>query len=429
MNHSNHPYSALNRDSNGDLTMDGVPLKAIAQAYGTSTYVYSESLIKQNFLAYKNAFGSHEHLVCYAVKANSNLAVLRVLAKLGAGFDIVSGGELKRVLAAGGSADRVIFSGVGKTVNEIAFALEVGVHCFNIESEPELERINSIAGKLGVKAPISVRVNPDVDAKTHPYISTGLKGNKFGIPYTRVLDVYRRASKLPNIKVVGIEAHIGSLIMDESPLLASLDRLQQLMQTLESEGIAIEHIDNGGGLGVVYTAGADAPAGPNVHAYVQAILQKVGGRGKTIFVEPGRSIVANAGVLLTRVEHLKTDKEKHFCIIDASMSELLRPMLYEAHHEITEVQAPHGAASLYDVVGPVCESTDVMGRDRLLAVNEGDLLAVLSSGAYGFVMASNYNTRGRPAEVMICNGKPILVRPREDVDALFESELNALSSI
>jgi diaminopimelate decarboxylase len=421
----NHPFSSLARTSNQELAMDGVELKDVAREFGTPTYVYSAQMIRDNFLAYKNAFGARDHLVCYAVKANSNLSVLRMLAGLGAGFDIVSGGELKRVLAAGASADRVIFSGVGKSADEIALAIQAGVHCFNIESEPELERIAQIASKLGKVAPISVRVNPNVDAKTHPYISTGLKTSKFGVPHERVLPVYRRAASLPNIRIVGIEAHIGSQLLDEAPLLESLERLRDLVAALANEGIDIEHIDNGGGLGVRYTAGEDGAHSPNVTAYIAKIIERVGGLGKTLLVEPGRSIVANAGVLLTRVEYLKTDKEQGFCIVDASMSELLRPMLYQAHHEITEVTAPNGEAKLYDVVGPVCESSDVLGRGRSLAVREGDLLAVLSAGAYGFVMASNYNTRGLPAEVLIDSGNATCIRPRQTIEEILQSEQGA----
>jgi diaminopimelate decarboxylase len=427
MDNKNTPLSALSRDASGALMMDGVDLASLARTYGTPTYVYSAAAIRENFMAYKRAFGAHEHLVCYAVKANSNLAVLSLLAKLGAGFDIVSGGELKRVIAAGGDPHKVIFSGVGKTASEIEFAIEAGVHCFNIESESELERINAIAAKLGKTARISVRVNPDVDAKTHPYISTGLKNNKFGVPHHRVLPVYRRAKSLPHIQIVGIEAHIGSLIMDDGPLLTSLDKLAELMKALAAEGIDVEHIDNGGGLGVSYTL--DTPS-PDVQAYIEQIVRRVGGLGKMLLVEPGRSIVANAGVLLTQVEYLKTDKDKGFAIVDASMSELLRPMLYQAHHEIVELNSHSSAArASYDIVGPVCESSDVLGRDRTLAIAQGDYLAVLSAGAYGFVMASNYNTRSLPTEILIDGGKASVIRPRQSLDEILASEVEALAKL
>jgi diaminopimelate decarboxylase len=408
------------RRVNGRLLFDGLSLDDLAETFGTPAYVYSADTIARNFLALKAAFGSAPHLICYAVKANSNLAVLGLLAKLGAGFDIVSAGELRRVLAAGGAAQRVIFSGVGKTVAEIELALKSGIKCFNIESEPELERINTVAARLGVRAPISVRVNPNIDAGTHPYISTGLKGNKFGVPFERVIPTYERAASLAHIEVVGIDCHIGSQILDPAPLVEAMAKLVGLADALEARGIPIQHIDNGGGVGIPYRDNGEAA--PDVSRYVGALKDALGGRQKLLMVEPGRALVGNAGVLLTRVEHLKTDKEKAFCVVDASMSELLRPMLYEAYHEILPTAEKPHPARVYDVVGPVCESTDKLGSGRPLAVDEGDVLAVLSAGAYGFVMASNYNTRPMPAEVMVADGKAHLVRERQTVDSLFAGE-------
>lgn len=402
----------------GELHLEEAALTEIASRFGTPTYVYSRRSIESAFRAYQQAFGAHPHLVCYAMKANSNLAILNLLARLGAGFDIVSGGELARVLAAGGRADRTIFSGVGKTHEEIRAALEAGILCFNIESEPELLRINTIAGELGKTAAISVRVNPDVDAKTHPYISTGLKQNKFGIPHTRVVDVYRRAASLPHVRVAGIDSHIGSQLLDAAPLSEAMARVLSLVDQLEREGIAIEHIDNGGGVGIPYTADERAA---DITSYVHSLVAALGSRNKTLLLEPGRSIVGNAGLLLTRVEYLKRGDERDFCIVDGSMSELLRPMLYEAYHEMVAVR-PHGEARAYDIVGPVCESTDVLGKNRMLAVREGDLLAVLSAGAYGMVMASNYNSRPRPAEVLVDGTHLHLTRSRDTIASMYENE-------
>lgn len=410
---------ALTRDG-GTLLFDGLPLQSLADQFGTPVYVYSATTIRANFLALQAAFGETPHLICYAVKANSNLAVLGLLAKLGAGFDIVSGGELARVLAAGGDPQKVIFSGVGKTVGEIDLALKAGIKCFNVESEPELERINDVAGRLGVKAPISVRVNPNIDAGTHPYISTGLKGNKFGVPFERVIPTYERAASLTHIDVVGIDCHIGSQILDPAPLTEAMAKLIALADTLESKGIPIHHIDNGGGVGIPYRESGDGA--PDVARYIGALKSALGTRSKLLMVEPGRALVGNAGVLLTRIEFLKTDKEKAFCVVDGSMSELLRPMLYEAYHEIVPVTASSAPERLYDIVGPVCESTDKLGSDRVLAVSPGDVLAVLSTGAYGFVMASNYNTRPMPAELMIDAGTVHMARPRQTLESLFASE-------
>jgi diaminopimelate decarboxylase len=412
---------------NGILTLDDVSLETIAAAYGTPTYVYSAGTIRSNFQQLQRAFGTSPHLICFAVKANSNLSVLSLLANMGAGFDIVSGGELARVLAAGGRADRTIFSGVGKSKAEIETALLAGIKCFNIESEPELERINTIAGALGRIAPISVRVNPDIDAGTHPYISTGLKGNKFGVPFDRVLPTYHRAAQLPHIRVVGIDCHIGSQILDTQPLIEAMQRLVELVDRLARDGIAIEHIDNGGGVGIPYRA--DGEVAPDAAAYIAALRTVLGSRPQQLMIEPGRALVGNAGLLLTRVEYLKTDKSKAFCIVDASMSELLRPMLYEAYHAIEPVSpssAGRADARLYDVVGPVCESTDCLGTDRELAITEGDTLAILAAGAYGFVMASNYNTRPQPPEVLVDAGQTHLARPRQTLTSLFESEISLI---
>jgi diaminopimelate decarboxylase len=416
-----HPTMPALQHDGEQWIFDGVPLVAIAQMHGTPCYVYSHATICENYRRLDTAFGSARHLICYAVKANSNLAVLGALAQLGAGFDIVSGGELARVLAAGGDPGKVIFSGVGKTAPEIAHALAAGIKCFNIESEPELERINDIAGQLGRRAPVSVRVNPDIDAGTHPYISTGLSGNKFGVPFARVIPTYERAASLPHIDVVGIDCHIGSQILDTAPLTEAMGRLVDLCDTLEAKGIPIHHIDNGGGVGIPYQSD-DVTRGPDSTAYIATLKAALGQRDKLLMIEPGRALVGNAGLLLTRVEYLKTDKAKAFCVVDASMSELLRPMLYEAWHDIIEVCADARPAGLYDVVGPVCETTDKLASDRTLRVAAGDLLAVLSAGAYGFVMASNYNTRPLPPEVMVARGQAHLVRHRQTLSTLFETE-------
>jgi len=353
------------------------------------------------------------------VKANSNLAILDLLARLGAGFDIVSGGELARVLAAGGQASRVIFSGVGKSSGEIAGALEAGIRCFNVESEPELERIAAIAARVGKRAPVSLRINPDVDARTHPYISTGMAGNKFGIPHGRALEAYRHAARLPALRVTGIDCHIGSQILDTDPLDAALERVLELVDSLASEGIALEHVDLGGGFGIRYRE--EAP--PDIGAYCRRLAARLHGRGYQVLLEPGRAIVGNAGVLLTRVEYLKTDKARRFAVVDASMSELIRPALYEAWHDIVAVREDAARErATYDVVGPVCESSDVLGSDRSLAVAPGDLLAILSAGAYGMAMASNYNSRPRPAEVLVDGARAHLVRSRETLASLFALE-------
>nr|WP_297461022.1 diaminopimelate decarboxylase [uncultured Halomonas sp.] len=403
----------------GVLYGEEVPLTQIAERFGTPCYVYSKATLARHYRAYSEALGSHPHLICYAVKANSNLAVLNLLARLGAGFDIVSVGELERVLAAGGDPAKVVFSGVAKQADEMARALEVGIKCFNVESLPELERLDSVAGRLGKIAAVSLRVNPDVDAGTHPYISTGLKDNKFGIAVDQALDVYQRAAAMPHVRVVGIDCHIGSQLTELAPFLDALDRLLVLLDRLEERGIQIEHLDLGGGLGVPYQG--ERPPAP--FDYARALLERLEGRNLTLLFEPGRSIAANAGVLLSRVEYLKPGEAKNFAIVDAGMNDLIRPSLYQAWQAILPVdtRSPRESAS-YDVVGPVCETGDFLGKDRELAVAAGDLLAVRSAGAYGFVMASNYNSRPRPPEVMVDGDRVHLIRRRESVESLWAGE-------
>ncbi len=403
---------------NGQLHAEDVPLTRIAAEIGTPTYVYSKGALTHAWREFTAELAGRQALVCYAMKANSNLAVLDTFARLGAGFDIVSGGELIRVIAAGGNPRKVIFSGVGKRVDEIALALQHDILCFNVESVPELERINAVALGAGKQAPISFRVNPDVDAGTHPYISTGLKENKFGIEYGMALSLYRKAASLPGVRIVGIDCHIGSQLTDVAPLLEALDRMLALIDALAHEGITIHHLDLGGGLGIRYLG--ESP--PDPRAYMKEILRRVGTRKLTLMFEPGRNLVGNAGILLTRIEHLKTAAAKNFAVVDAAMNDLLRPSLYSAHHEIYPVAVGNAAPQQYDVVGPVCESGDFIGKDRALAVREGDLLAVMSAGAYGMVMASNYNTRPRAAEVMVDGTTVHLVRRREQVADLFAGE-------
>ncbi|MGA1740943.1 MAG: diaminopimelate decarboxylase [Pseudohongiellaceae bacterium] len=395
---------------NNQLFAEAVPLSQIAELFDTPCYVYSRRALEQAYLAYENAFSGHNALICYAVKANSNLAVLNVLARLGAGFDIVSGGELERVLVAGGSADKIIFSGVGKTEDELRRALEAGIHCFNIESEAELERLNTIALDMGKIAPISLRVNPDVDAQTHPYISTGLKENKFGINIDQAFEVYRHAYSLSGVEPVGIDCHIGSQLTSLSPFADALQRLLQLIAKLADVGITLQHLDLGGGLGVRYQN--ETP--PTPADYAAAITPLMGDTDLKLIFEPGRSISANAGVLLTRVEYLKDNGDKKFAVVDAAMNDLIRPALYQSWMDIIPVSnTAQGESALYDIVGPVCESSDFLGKDRELVLNDGDLLAVCSAGAYGFGMSSNYNTRNRCAEVMVDGNKAHLVRRRE----------------
>lgn len=403
----------------GVLYGEEIPLAQVAERFGTPCYVYSRATLERHYRAYAEALGSHPHLICYAVKANSNLAVLNLLARLGAGFDIVSRGELERVLAAGGDPAKVVFSGVAKQADEMARALEVGIKCFNVESLPELERLDAVAAELGKVAAVSLRVNPDVDAKTHPYISTGLKANKFGIPVEQALAVYERAAAMRNVRVVGIDCHIGSQLTELSPFLDALDRLLVLLDRLAERNIYIEHLDLGGGLGVPYHG--EQPPAP--FDYARALLERLAGRNLTLLFEPGRSIAANAGVLLTRVEYLKPSESKNFAVVDAGMNDLIRPSLYQAWQAIVPVDTREPRESaIYDVVGPVCETGDFLGKDRQLALAPGDLLAVRSAGAYGFVMASNYNSRPRPPEVMLDDDQMHLVRRREQLDELWAHE-------
>lgn len=405
----------------GVLHAEGVSAVSLAEQFGTPLYVYSRAALTSAYEAYARACVGRRAAIHVAVKANSNLAVLNVFARLGAGFDIVSGGELARVLAAGGDAANVVFSGVGKSVGEIREALAAGVKCFNVESIPELDRLDAVAGELGMKAPVSLRVNPDVDPKTHPYISTGLKANKFGVAFDDAVATYRRAAAMPNLEVIGIDCHIGSQITEIAPYLDALDKLLELVEAIEADGIAIRHIDVGGGLGIRY----DDETPPDTTVFVRTLLDRIDARGhghREVFFEPGRSVTGNAGVLLTRVEFLKSGAEKNFAIVDAAMNDLARPAMYQAFHAIEPVVLRSDAPCVYDVVGPVCESGDWLGRDRALAVAPGDLLAIRSAGAYGFVMSSNYNTRPRAAEVMVDAGNAYLVRARETVQALFSSE-------
>ncbi|OZB32182.1 MAG: diaminopimelate decarboxylase [Pseudomonas sp. 34-62-33] len=402
----------------GELFAEGVALSALAQRFGTPTYVYSRAHIEGQYRAYADALAGMPHLVCFAVKANSNIGVLNVLARLGAGFDIVSSGELERVLAAGGEPSRIVFSGVGKSRDDMRRALEVGVHCFNVESSVELERLQKVAAELGVKAPVSLRVNPDVDAGTHPYISTGLKENKFGIDIEQAEAVYARAAELPNLDVIGVDCHIGSQLTTLEPFLDALDRLLLLVDKLAARGITIKHLDLGGGLGVQYRDEQPPLAGD----YITAVRKRLQGRDLGLVFEPGRFIVANAGVLLTQVEYLKHTEHKDFAIVDAAMNDLIRPALYQAWMDVSPVQPRDGEARNYDLVGPICETGDFLAKDRQLVLAEGDLLAVRSAGAYGFVMSSNYNTRGRAAEVLVDGEQAYEVRRRETVQELYAGE-------
>ncbi len=403
----------------GRLCAEQVDLAELAEQVGTPTYVYSRATIERHWLAFDAALAGVEHLVCYAVKANSNLAVLNLMARLGSGFDIVSVGELERVIAAGGDPAKVVFSGVGKRADEIQRALEVGIHCFNVESESELERINAVAQMMGVKAPISLRVNPDVDARTHPYISTGLKQNKFGIAIEHAPEVYLRAAEMVHLTIVGVDCHIGSQLTEVAPFVDALDRVIKLVDDLYMKGIALSHIDLGGGLGITYKD--ETPPLPG--DYAAPLLDKLAGRDLKVLIEPGRAIVGNAGVLLTKVEYLKHHEEKNFAIVDAAMNDLMRPALYQAWQAIIPVlPRENEVPQQYDVVGPVCETGDFLGKERSLALHEGDLLAVRSSGAYGFTMSSNYNTRPRAAEIMVDGDKVYVVRERETVQQLYSGE-------
>lgn len=403
---------------NGELYAEDLPLSAVAARFGTPCYVYSRAAFTQQYLSYAQALGNHPGMICYAIKANSNLAVLNMLAKLGAGFDIVSGGELERVLRAGGNPARIVFSGVGKSVAEIARALDVGIFCFNVESEAELELLAQVAAEKGKVANISLRVNPDVDANTHPYISTGLKENKFGIAIDRAPAVYARAAQLPSLAIKGLDCHIGSQLTQLTPFLDALDRLLGLIDQLAIAGISISHLDLGGGLGVTYRN--ETP--PPVADYMAAIKAKLGDRKLALMFEPGRSISANSGVLLTQVMFLKPTEHKNFAVIDAAMNDNIRPSLYQAWQDIRPVKPRTATSQQWDLVGPICETSDFLGKDRDLAIEPGDLLAVMSAGAYGFSMSSNYNTRGRAAEVVVDGDQMHLVRARETFDDMIRGE-------
>ncbi|MBN9368814.1 MAG: diaminopimelate decarboxylase [Comamonadaceae bacterium] len=414
-----HPHIAYRGT---DLYCEQVRLADLAQAHGTPLYVYSKASMLDALSAYQRGFAGRKVQICYAMKANSSLAVLQLFARAGCGFDIVSGGELARVLAAGGDASRVIFSGVGKTRAEMRQALAAGIGCFNVESEAELEVLNEVALGMGTQAPVSIRVNPNVDAKTHPYISTGLKGNKFGVAHERTLATYQRAAALPGLRVVGIDCHIGSQITEVGPYLDAVDRVLDLVHGIEAAGIAIHHIDFGGGLGITYN-GETPPAADALWHQLLAKLDTRGYGGRQLMIEPGRSLVGNAGVCLTEVLYLKPGEQKNFCIVDAAMNDLPRPAMYEAFHGIVPLHARPGATTTYDVVGPVCESGDWLGRDRALAVQSGDLLAVLSAGAYCASMASTYNTRGRAAEILVDGSQAVLIRQRESAADTFGNEI------
>jgi diaminopimelate decarboxylase len=402
----------------GELYAEAVPLAHIAERYGTPCYVYSRAALTETFHAFDRAFARRDHLVCYAVKANSNLAVLDAFARLGSGFDIVSGGELARVIAAGGDPAKTVFSGVGKTAAEMRAALQAGVLCFNVESAAELERLDRVAAAMRTPAPISLRVNPDVDAGTHPYIATGLDKNKFGIPYRDAFDLYRKAQSSPHLAVTGIDCHIGSQLTELAPFLAAAEKILALVERLESAGIMLSHIDFGGGLGIRYRD--EVPPAPG--DYARALLACLGERTQTLLLEPGRALVGNAGVLLTQVEYLKHGNTKNFAIVDAAMNDLMRPALYDAWHEIVPVSGSDAPRTIYDVVGPVCESGDFLARDRALALTADSLLAVLGAGAYGMSMSSNYNTRPRAPEVMIDGADVHLIRERETLAQLYALE-------
>jgi diaminopimelate decarboxylase len=403
---------------NGALHAEDVPLSRIAEEFGTPCYVYSRAALTDAFQRYDRAFGSRPHLICYAVKANSNLAILNLFARQGSGFDIVSGGELARVIAAGGDPGRTVFSGVGKTEREMRDALAAGILCFNVESESEFLRLERIAAETGRRAPVSLRVNPDVDAGTHPYISTGQKQSKFGVAFPDAMRLYRLAHSSRHLRVVGIGCHIGSQLIEVEPIADAVRKVLNLADRLAAEGIEMEHLDLGGGLGIRYAD--EVP--PTQDAWVKALLDAVGDRPQTLFVEPGRSLVGTAGLLLTRVEYLKHGEAKNFAVVDAAMNDLIRPALYDAWHAVREVKDSGAAATVYDVVGPVCESGDFLARERQLAIEEGGLLAIMDAGAYGMSLSSNYNARPRAAEVMVDRGQLHLIREREQVEDLFAGE-------
>ncbi|MFC5500421.1 diaminopimelate decarboxylase [Caenimonas terrae] len=405
----------------GELCVEGLPLATLARQFGTPLFVYSKAAMLESLAAYRRGFAGRNASICYAMKANSSLGVLQVFARAGCGFDIVSGGELERALAAGAAPGDIIFSGVGKTRAEMARALQVGIGCFNVESEAELEVLSEVATAAGKSAQVSIRVNPNVDPKTHPYISTGLKGNKFGVAHERALHAYQRAAALPGLKVVGIDCHIGSQITTQAPYLDAMDRILDLVESVEAAGIPLPHIDFGGGLGIDYNG--DEP--PKADALWSALFAKIDSRGfgdRKFMIEPGRSLVGNAGVCVTEVLYLKPGEQKNFCIVDAAMNDLPRPAMYQAFHAIVPLRQGNGPSSVYDVVGPVCESGDWIGHGRALAVDQGDLLAVMSAGAYCMSMASNYNTRGRAAEVLVDAGKAHLIRERESPADQMRSE-------
>lgn len=402
----------------GTLFAEDASLTEVAQQHGTPCYVYSRATLERHWHAFDAPLKGRDHLICYAVKANSNIAILNLFARLGSGFDIVSVGELERVIAAGGDPAKVVFSGVGKRADEICRALQVGIHCFNVESEAELDLLNTIAGEMGQQAPISLRVNPDVDAKTHPYISTGLKENKFGIEFERASAVYQKARGMAHIVIKGIDCHIGSQLTEVRPFLDALDRVLLLIDELATQGIHIEHLDIGGGLGIRYNN--ETP--PEPAEYVSALIERLGDRPLKLMMEPGRAIVGNAGVLLTRVLFLKHQSAKNFAVIDAAMNDLIRPTLYSAWQEIVPLNPREGATQKYDLVGPICETGDFLGKDRDLNIQQGDLLAVRSAGAYGFTMSSNYNTRPRAAEIMVDGDKLYVIRERETIAEQFASE-------
>ncbi|EGY33482.1 diaminopimelate decarboxylase [Aggregatibacter actinomycetemcomitans serotype e str. SC1083] len=402
------------------LMVENLPVKQLAEEFGTPLYVYSKATLERHWHAFNNAFGDHPHLVCFAVKSNPNIAILNIMAKLGSGFDIVSQGELERVLAAGGEAHKVVFSGVAKSRREIARALEVGIRCFNVESEAELLRINQVAGDMGKIAPISLRVNPDVDAHTHPYISTGLKENKFGVSVEQAREVYKLAATLPNIDIVGMDCHIGSQLTELQPFLDAADRLIVLMEQLKQDGIQLKHLDLGGGLGVTYTD--ETP--PHPTEYAKALWEKLSAFSELeIIVEPGRAITANAGILVTKVEYVKSNESRNFAIVDAGMNDMIRPALYQAYMNILEIDRTLAREEkIYDVVGPICETSDFLGKQRKLAIAEGDYLAQRSAGAYGASMSSNYNSRPRTAEVMVDGDNAYLIRRRETLNELWQLE-------
>ncbi|KKO47823.1 diaminopimelate decarboxylase [Arsukibacterium sp. MJ3] len=413
MDHFNYHHAILHAED--------VDLTTLAAEFGTPCYVYSRATIERHYHAFASSAAAHpQSLVCYAVKANSNLAVLNVLSKLGSGFDIVSGGELRRVIAAGGDPAKIVFSGVAKTADDMRFALQLGIKCFNVESEAELARLQQVASALNMLAPVSLRVNPDIDAKTHPYISTGLKANKFGVDILKAPDIYRAASKMSHLKLVGVDCHIGSQLTETQPFLEALEKLISLIDTLKKDGINLSHIDIGGGLGVTY----DKETPPEPAAYINKVVARLRDYPELeLIMEPGRAIMANAGILLTRIEYLKPGQEKHFAIVDAAMNDLIRPALYSAWQNIVPVkQHSTASAQLYDVVGPVCETGDFLGKDRTLAVSQGDLLAVRSAGAYGFTMSSNYNSRPKVAEVMVAGNRSHLIRAREQWQDLWRGE-------